>query len=130
MAVDKLGHHGALGVGRESGDRIDPGFNLVGQSLSGIACQRLNNHLPHTIGSGRANLLDAVEVVNRLLDPHTNLLFHLSRAGPRKRHRDANAIDNGCREELLVEARNVVEPADHQHHHQEVCCDRIGDEPA
>ena len=130
MAVDELGDHGTLGVGWESGDRVDPGFNLVGQSLGGVACQRLNDDLPHTIRSGRADLLDTVEVVNRLLDPHTDLLFHLSRASPRKRHGDADAIDDGGGKKLFIQARDVIEPTDHQHHHQEVCCNRIGDEPA
>ena len=130
MAVGELANHGALGVGRESGDRIDPGFNLVGQSLGGIACQGLDNHLPHTIRSGRANFLNTVEVVNRLLYPHANLFFHLSRAGPRKWHGNADAIDNGGREKLFIQTRDVVKPADHQNHHQEVCCNRIRNEPA
>ena len=130
MAVDELGDHGTLGVGWESGDRIDPGFNLVGKSLGRVACQRLNDDLPHTIRSGRADLLDTVEVVNRLLDPHTDLLFHLSRASPRKRHADADVIDDRGGEKLFIQARDVIEPTDHQHHHQEVCCNRIGDEPA
>ena len=130
MAINELGDHGTLGVGWESGDRIDPGFNLVGKSLGGVACQRLNDDLPHTIRSGRTDLLDTVEVVNRLLDPHANLLLHLSRASPGKRHGDADAIDNGGGEKLFIQTRDVVEPADHQNHHQEVCCNRIGDEPA
>ena len=97
-----------LSVSRKGRDRVDSRLDLIGEPLGWVTRQRLDNDLTHSLRGCGANLFDTVEIVNRLLDPNTDLFLNLPRACPGKGHGNTDAINDRRGEKLLIETGYVV----------------------
>ena len=129
VAIGNLGDNWPLGISGEGIDGINPGFDIRRQTLHRIFLDGLNPDRTQALYSRGANFLDAIEVVDGLLDADTYLLLHLRGTRTGKRHGDTDLVDFSGGEELFVQCRRREYAANNKHQHQQVRRDGILDHP-
>ena len=80
--------NGAFGIVGECDNGIYPGFDIIDHIGHIVAVGDLDSDLAAALTSLAANMLDALEVIDRLFDTHHNLFFHFPRPGTGVGHGD------------------------------------------
>ena len=124
LADDRL-----LGFDRKGRDRVDAALDLVNHLARIGAELELDGDRAHPLGRRRLDLLDAVEPLDRFLDPDRDRVFDLLRRGAKIGHLDVDPVELDLREDLFPDGGHGDDAAHHDEDHHEVCRNAVAGEP-
>ena len=119
-----------LGLLGEGVDGVDPRLDVVQQLLDVGARHRLDQHRADVLAGGRADLLDPLEVLDRLFDADDHPFFDLFRRRAGVGHGYRDHIGREVREHLLLHGEDTHQAADDDQDHHQVGGDAVLGEPA
>ena len=128
-AGDELADDRLLGLFGKGIDGVDPALDVIQHAANVGAELELDHDAAHALRRRRDDLLDAVDAVDRLLDPHAHGLLDLFRGGPQVGHLDVDAVEGDLGHHLGRHVDGGDQPADDEQPHQQVGGDRIPGEP-
>ena len=129
-AGDQLPDDRPLGFHGERRDRLDVVRHLVEHAPGIGAGLELHDHRRAALGRGRRDLLDAVDVLDGLLDADDDPGLDLLRRRAEVGHLDSDAAQIELGEYLFGDRRGARQAAGDDQNHQEVRGDGVAGEPA
>ena len=122
-------HDGFFGFGREGGDRVNLGLDIVERAVEVGVAHEFHGGVAAAFPGRGGQPLDTFGAFERFFNPQADTGFRLLRGGAEIGHADLDDADVDIGEFLLVQVEIGDHAAGEENPHQQVGCDGILDKP-